>query len=319
MTDSVSYAPVVIFVYNRVNEIKELIGSLSQDLLAKDHEVFVFSDGPRNREDEIRVNAVREFVDTLPEQGLFKNVTVRKAPVNKGLAGSVIDGVSEIIGKYGKVIVLEDDLTVSVVFLTYMNKCLDFYYKDKRIWSISGHSPDIKAAKACKKNIYLSYRASSTGWGTWKDRWELTDWEVKDYRLFSLNPAANKRFCRGGNDLPSMLRAQRRGQIDSWAVRWCYSQSRHNMFSVAPVTTLVLIGGYDGNGTNSRTEDKGFLSNEQLGDSVLEWCYAYPAVDKTVTDELYEHYRAGRRNLILNELRYWKKRIIKCFKGNEQT
>ena len=311
MADSVSYAPVVIFVYNRVNEIRELIESLSQDLLAKDHEVFVFSDGPRDREDEIKVNAVREYVDTLPGKGLFKKVIVTKSQRNKGLASSVIDGVSEIIGKYGRVIVLEDDLTVSGVFLTYMNRCLDFYDDDKRIWSISGHSPDIKAAKACKKNIYLSYRASSTGWGTWKDRWELTDWKVKDYRMFSLNPVATMRFCRGGNDLPSMLRAQRRGQIDSWAVRWCYSQSRHNMFSVAPVTTLVLIGGYDGNGTNSRIEDKRFLSNEQLGDTVQDWCYPNPEPDRNVTGELYEHYRAGRKDLILNELRYWKHRFIK--------
>ncbi len=305
------YAPVVIFVYNREKEISELIESLSKDMLAKEHDVFIFSDGPRNSNDEIRVNRVRRFIDLLPGKGLFKNVTIKKAPVNKGLAESVIDGVSEIIGKYGKVIVLEDDLTVSKVFLTYMNKCLDFYEKDKRIWSISGHSPDIKSAKHCNKNIYLSYRASSTGWGTWRDRWELTDWNVRDYRWFSLNPLAQIRFCRGGNDLPGMLRAQRRGQIDSWAIRWCYSQSMHNMFSVAPITTFVLIGGYDGNGTHSWIGDKEFLYNEKTENSILEWCYDRLEVDRKIISELYEHFSTTRKSLILNELRYWKHRFIK--------
>ena len=39
---------------------------------------------------------------------------------NWGLANSIIDGVTTIINKYGKIIVLEDDLVTSKYFLTFL-------------------------------------------------------------------------------------------------------------------------------------------------------------------------------------------------------
>ncbi len=38
-----------------------------------------------------------------------------------------MNGVSEIINKYGKVIVLEDDLITTPDFLAYMNEGLNYY------------------------------------------------------------------------------------------------------------------------------------------------------------------------------------------------
>ena len=63
-----------------------------------------------------------------------------------------------------------------------------YYESDERIWSISGHTHELESLKTYDKDIYLNCRASSNGWGTWLDRWDMTDWDVKDYRniLFDL-------------------------------------------------------------------------------------------------------------------------------------
>ena len=59
--------------------------------------------------------------------------------VNKGLAKSIISGVSEILDKYGKAIVVEDDLYTSRSFLRFMNDMLNKYELDERVMQVSGY------------------------------------------------------------------------------------------------------------------------------------------------------------------------------------
>ena len=60
--------------------------------------------------------------------------------INKGLAKSIIDGVSNMLNRYSRVIVLEDDLRTTPNFLDFMNQSLDFYENNRAIQSVSGYS-----------------------------------------------------------------------------------------------------------------------------------------------------------------------------------
>ncbi len=284
------YAPIVIFLYCRPDKTAALFDSLIKNPLSSMSDVYVFSDGPKNEKAREGVEAVREYLADPSLAGHFKSFTVDKAASNRGLAASVIDGVGRVIEEYERAIVLEDDLTVSPVFLDYMNSCLDHYKKDKRIFSISGYSPYLPSSSGYDKNVYLSYRASSWGWATWKDRWVMVDWSVSDYAAFKYDPAANRRFMRGGNDLPSMLRAQMKGKIDSWAVRFCYCQSRNDMLSVAPVRSLVSNSGFDGTGTNCLPGDESGFGRVNTDDEIREWCYDDLNTDPALTGDFYRYY-----------------------------
>ncbi len=270
-TVSVKYAPVAVFVYNRPEKTRALFETLRQNGLAKKSDVHVFSDAAKNPKAETRVKEVREYVQSLESKDWFKSVTLHKAESNKGLAKSIIDGVTGIFEESDKVVVLEDDLVLSLYFLDYMNECLDCFCEDKRIWSIDGYSHNPVRPAGYDSDIYLTYRASSWGWGTWKDRWDMADWEVKDYGIFRINPMANIRFIRGGNDLPSMLRAYKKGKIDSWAIRWCLSQSRHDMLSVAPIKSLVSNDGLDGSGTNCKDDESNGLNFAEIENDRKQW------------------------------------------------
>jgi hypothetical protein len=244
-------APVVVFVYNRPNHTKQTIESLAENFLAKETEVFIFSDSAKNEKSFEKVDEVRKYIDSLLDRKLFKSIEIIKADSNKGLANSVILGVSQIINKYNKVIVVEDDLVSSKDYLQYMNDGLNYYEKDKKIWSISGYSFNLKIPKEYKSEIYLSYRACSWGYATWKDRWEHVDWKVTDYGEFKNNKKSRKKFDRGGRDMADMLDSQMQGKIDSWAIRWCYAQSKLDMFTVYPVVSRIKNIGLDGTGTHS--------------------------------------------------------------------
>lgn len=248
-----SLAPVVIFTFNRLEHTKKTIEALKNNILAKDTEVFIFSDGPRNEAEALKVESVREYIESIDG---FKKINIFKAERNKGLANSVINGVTDIINKYGKVIVLEDDLITSKYFLEYMNKALDLYEDRKDIWSISGYTPNIKIPDDYKDEVYLIRRGSSWGWATWKNRLELTEWGVADYDKFKKNRQERRRFNEGGKDLAPMLDDQMEGRIDSWAIRWVYSQFKNDMWTVYPIKSFVKNIGADMSGTHTSITNK---------------------------------------------------------------
>ncbi len=245
-------APIVVFVYNRVEHTKLTIEKLKENLLAKESNLYIFSDGPKKESDIEKIEEIRKYINNISG---FKSIKIIESEKNKGLAKSVIYGVSNIIKEYGKVIVVEDDLITAKNFLNFMNDCLNFYEKDDKIWSISGYKLPIKIPFTYKNSIYLTERASSWGWATWSDRWLSVDWDIKDYMNFIKNKNKVKEFERGGHDLCEMLSAQMNGKIDSWAIRWCYNQYKQGKFTIFPVKSLVQNIGLDGSGTHSSVND----------------------------------------------------------------
>lgn len=246
-------APIVIFTFNRLEHTKKTIEALKKNDLAIDSEIYIFSDGPRNNEEVISVEKVRNYIKTIDG---FKKINIIESKINKGLAKSVIEGVTDIIQKYGKVIVIEDDLVTSKHFLKYMNEALDIYQERPDIWSISGYTPNIKIPKNYTDEVYLIKRGASWGWATWKDRWKLNDWEIKDYNEFKKNIKLRKSFNEAGSDMSPMLNDQMKGRINSWAIRWGYNQFKMNMWTIYPIRSLVKNIGNDLSGTHTSITNK---------------------------------------------------------------
>lgn len=244
------YAPLVVFVYNRADHTAKTLNYLNNNLLAKDTELFIFSDNAKDEKAVCAVNEVREFIDEFARHSAFKKVNVIKADTNKGLATSIITGVTKVIEEYERVIVVEDDLITSPDFLTYMNNALDFYKDNPKVWSISGYTFPLKSLNSYDHDVYMSPRGCSWGWATWKDRFMTVDWEVKDFLSFSLDKKKVAHFNEGGPDMTEMLTRQVNGKIGSWAIRWCYAESKANMFTVYPVSSRVQNIGCDDSGTN---------------------------------------------------------------------
>lgn len=250
-------APILVFTYKKLAPLKRTIAALQKNTLAGESELIVFSDGAKNTDDLDQILAVRLFLKKIDG---FKKVTIRTADKNKGLAASIIDGVSETLKTYAAVIVLEDDLVTSVNFLEFMNQALEQYETDRRVHSIAGYTVPIEKPEDYPFDNYFTQRASSWGWATWKDRWEKVDWAVSDYPVFSRDNVAQRKFNAMGSDMAGMLAKQMKGQISSWAIRWCYHQYKYGLFSVYPTVSKVINIGFGEAATHTKGSQDRFAT-----------------------------------------------------------
>src|SRR5574344_19499 len=240
---NIDFAPIVVFAFNRLDSLKSTIDSLSKNYEAKESELFVFDYGSRkNNEGEcIKVKEVRDFVKTITG---FKKTSYTFSDTNKGLAMSIITGVTDVINKFGRVIVLEDDLYVQQNFLSYMNQMLVKYESNDKIFQITGFGIKVKLPTDYPYDIYFHYRAHSWSWATWKDRWVTVDWDVKTYNTIANSSKLQKYFNRGGSDLFGMLKHFKKGTLNSWYIRFNYEMFIQDKLCVCPVDSLIRNEGF---------------------------------------------------------------------------
>ena len=243
------YAPIVVFAFNRLDVLKACIDSLLSNSEVSESDLIVYVDGPREGRggEKKMVDDVREFVKNIIG---FKSLTYQFSNINKGLANSIIDGVSQVMMQYGRAIVLEDDLIVGKNFLSFMNQCLDRYENKERVFSICGYSNIVEIPKDYLYDGYFCPRSCSWGWATWKDRWESVDWKLENWDCVKQNAIAFNKW--GGSDCYGMLKAWKEGKIQSWAIRFCYSQYVQNQLSLFPRISHIDNEGFDGQGTNCK-------------------------------------------------------------------
>jgi hypothetical protein len=241
--------PVLLFTYKRLQTLKNTISHLLLNPEVVDTDLFIFSDGPKLEEDKLLIEQVRKYLATISG---FKTITISLSDSNKGLANSVISGVSKVLSHTEAVIVLEDDLVVSNDFLHYMNVCLNKYKNSKKVFSISGFSLPFKHDKVIQSDVYFLNRGWSWGWATWRDRWIDIDWEIKDYDSFVSSKLLKKKFALCGSDLNVMLAKQIAGNLDSWAIRWMYNQFKIGSLTAYPLYTKVVNRGFDQHATHTK-------------------------------------------------------------------
>lgn len=251
-------APIILFLYNRLDHTKRTIEALKRNDLAAESDLYVFCDGPKQNATLEQVSKVLEVQSFAEHITGFKNVYIKKQSQNKGLANSVISGVSEVVKKYGRVIVVEDDIVTHSFFLRFMNDALAFYEDDKRIFTIGGMTDKIDIPTNYKKDVLVCQRVESWGWATWADRWFSVEWDISQYSIWGKNQKKEiKQLCRGGDDLWGMLQMQNQKKIDSWAVRWQYNMSQQNKLCLRPVYSLVTNVGMDGSGVHCGPSETG--------------------------------------------------------------
>jgi len=245
-------APIVLFAHDRPDHLRRTLEALAANDGADESELVVYSDGPRNVDSAGSVEAVRAYLRSVSG---FRSVTVVERERNLGLANSVIAGVTEVLARSPSVIVMEDDLLTSRNFLAFVNASLSTYEHRPDVFSVTGYNYPLRIPPTYREDAYLSYRSSSWGWGTWRDRWGEVDWAVSDYAEFVTDRRAQELFRRGGDDLAPMLERQISGELDSWSIRFDYAHYKHDAFCVHPVVSKVQNIGFDGSGVHCGDSD----------------------------------------------------------------
>lgn len=241
-------APVVISTYGRVDKLKLTLEALENNTLARDTEVFVYSDGPAYG-DENRVKEVRDFLlDYQPNFSLFK-VVLRDR--NFGIFQNRM-ALKERLELSNRVIFLEEDNITAPGFLTFLNNGLETYEYDLRVISISGYTKAYDYLESYSKDYYGVKRFSSWGYGCWKRSFDpymrpehyLSLWKLK------------KKLSLVGEDIYYMARKVRANRLDALDVRVMLYQNFTNQYTLYPRKSLVDNIGHDGTGLHCRDSNR---------------------------------------------------------------
>lgn len=239
------FAPILLFVYNRPSHTRRCIESLLKNSLASENHLFIYADGAKDESQQEAVNEVRSYIRSI--QG-FKQVTLIERNENWGLARNIIDGVTTQVNRYGKVIVLEDDLIVAPYFLQFMNDALETYKDEPKVGHIQ--ACDFTQDPTLPETFLIKW-TGSWGWGTWDRAWKHFNPNGKELLKKLEERKLTYTFDFNGKyGFTRMLRRQIEGKNNSWAIRWNASLFLEDILSLNVGRSLVQNEGFDGTGTN---------------------------------------------------------------------
>ncbi len=297
-------APILLFVYNRPEHVERCVASLLANELADHSDLFIYADAARDQASQEAVMRVRSYVRTISG---FKSITIIERDENWGLARNVIDGVTTCVNRYGKVIVIEDDLVLAPYFLRFMNDALDAYEDEPRVGHIQ--ACDFTRDKSLPPTFLIKF-TGSWGWATWKRAWQHFNPDGEALLEQLQQRGLTRRFDFNGKyGFTRMLRRQIQGKNNSWAIRWNASLFLADILSLNVGRSLVNNEGFDGSGTNC---GGGNLYSSDLWLQPLPVDRISPVVENEEARKAFERYYARTNS-------FWAKawrRIKRTLKGD---
>ena len=248
-------APIVIFVYNRPEHTQCALEYLSRNEKANSSKLYICCDGPKptaSSEEKEKIEQVRRVVRM--KSWCKENIIVEET-FNKGIYTSMTTVITELVNRYGSLIILEDDIVTSKWFLDFMNAALHKYEKDNEVMSVNGFSFPLKKINA---GSYFLHSGPGWGWGTWKRAWSQFNPD-SGYLLAELE---KRKLVSAYNvndtyNYYSILKAHHDGTLTAWDACWYATIVLAGGLTIYPGQSLTKNIGMDGSGTHySGSSDK---------------------------------------------------------------
>jgi GT2 family glycosyltransferase len=298
-------SPIVLFVYNRPWHTQQTVETLLKNEYASESDLFIYADAPKNEQGKQGVDATRQYIKTI--RG-FKSITIVEREENRGLANNIIDGVTSIVNKYERVIVLEDDLESSPYMLKYLNDALDYYKNEEKVMHIGAYMYPIHADGL--PETFFFRLPLSWGWATWKRAWQYFNpdiemlhkqFDAEKIHAFSMDHTEN--FWK-------MFQNFRTGKNDSWAIRWYAGMFLRGGLALCPAASMVNNIGNDGSGIHCDESDmykvKVFTQAITISPSIIE-------ENKSAYERIKYFYRNRKGTLFQRGIRFLRTKYNKLF------
>jgi hypothetical protein len=299
------WAPIVAFAYNRPRHLRAVMDSLAKNSGAEQSSLFIYCDGSKSAADAASVEATRRVARDVTG---FAKIEIIEREMNHGLSRSIVEGVSEICDRFGRAIVLEDDVVPTPFFLKYVNDGLDRYADDGRVLSIGCHTFD--SGFELPETFFLNI-PDCWGWGVWQRSWK--SFNADGAALLAQIRArddARKFDFDGAYPYTDMLEQQVNGGNQSWAVRWYAQAFLNEKLVLYPRHAVTRNIGFDGTGTHGgqangyqvvRAAERPIaVSSTQVHESALgreAWTVALRKMSEAPTPRLGDRLRSHLRRI----------------------
>ncbi|MDR3695453.1 methyltransferase, TIGR04325 family [Mucilaginibacter sp.] len=242
-------APIVLFVYNRPWHTEQTLNAIAANELAAESILYIYSDGPKYNASAEALENISKTRNIIKKQRWCKEIYIIERDENYGLQKSVIEGVTEIVNQYGKVIVLEDDIVTSKYFLQFMNDALDVYKDEEEVISI-GALNFFATDKQVDDTFFIPI-PDCWGWATWKNRWQLFETNAQTLlNRLRQNDLIDNFNLNGAFNFENMLIDQIEGKVSSWAIRWQAVAYLENKLTLYPKYSVTKNIGFGAGGTH---------------------------------------------------------------------
>jgi hypothetical protein len=235
--------PVVVFVYNRPDLLTKLLTSLKYEEIPL---LYIFSDGAKNENDNMKVREVRDIVKNID----WCEKIIHEHSINIGLGKSIKFGVREVFTDYNELIVFEDDLICTKGTYKYLTAALKYYRNDEKVMSVTGWTHPNITPKNVREKPYFDGKAECWSWGTWARAWN--GMEKSALEIYNDCVMKGIDIEKYGSDLPKM--ALEADEKNLWAIGWWYLHILNEGLCLRPPYSLIETTGWDGRGTTITPE-----------------------------------------------------------------
>lgn len=243
-------SPIALFTYNRPDDLLLTLDSLSKCYLAKESKLVIFQDFTFADVIDENKKIIKSF------EANFDSVELNIRSKNLGCNKNMLDGITSVVEKYGKVIVMEDDLVVSPRFLTYLNDGLNLF-KNSEVGCITAFNYQ----NTISDNYFFLNGTNPMGWATWRNKWDLYP---RDLDLLISQLENNADYLKWDKGVSLEIVKKHRLSIKNGGkdTVWSASLFLNNQLTLWPKFSFVHHIGFNDRGTHS----KSILLNRQMND-----------------------------------------------------
>ena len=299
-----NFAPILVLAYNRPDHLGNTLASLSLNKYSEKSDLFLSIDGPRKTEDRYLINQCIKTANKFKKK--FKSFDIQIKDKNIGLAKNITSSIDKYISLKKKLIILEDDIVCSPLFLTYMNYFLN-YFDNTNVWHISGYVPEIYSNRL--HPFFLTRMMQCWGWATWQNKWEYFKKDPEYFEnIFTNRDVYDFNLEDTFKQLWQQMIQNKNGEIDTWAIFWYATIFKNNGLCLSPNTSYVHNIGLDNSGEHCEYEHTFKLPKLNTNENFL-FCQSITKENKYAFNLLKKYYKS--RNNIIN--RICRKIINKIF------
>lgn len=250
---NMKYSPIGIPTLCRYEHFRRCVNSLLQNTHANKTELVIALDYPPSDKYMSGYNKISEFLNSI--EG-FAKVTVIRHKENKGAIANWKFLMNYLFSISDSIIMTEDDNEFSPCFLDYMNKALEKYKNNPKVYWVTGYAhPYMENTTA--NNVLFKHGVCALGMGLWRDKEQI--YQQKDYKYFEGEVTNLKRLWNVLKRYPLGIP----GEISMLYKKVDYSDIRkgifcrtEDVFQLWPRVSMIRNWGFDGSGEHCGNDPK---------------------------------------------------------------
>ena len=246
--------PILFITFQRLDTTKKVFKEIKK---YQPEKLFIASDGPRNKDEEIKCNNVRNYI--LNNIDWKCEIKTRFLEKNLGIKLGPSSAISWFFNNVDDGILLEHDCVPNQDFFFFCENLLEKYKNDKRIMHISGN---FFQKNKIKNSYYFSKIPHIWGWATWKRAWNLYDINMNNLDDFLKNKNIEKIFKNKRNyyTWEHLFKEIKNEKIKTWDFQWTYAIFKNNGIAINPNKNLVTNIGFGDLAENCKNKKDKFAN-----------------------------------------------------------